>query len=121
MPLRDRIESASIRRKLMAILMATSFAALVVACAAFILYDHKLVRESLRADMDSLAGVMAEMNTETITFDDPKTAQDTISALRARPNVLLARVYKEGMVFAEYLRPGAVSLAPKQPTQEGSY
>lgn len=116
------VQSASIRRKLMAILMATSFAALVVACAAFIIYDYKLVRESMRADIESLARVMGGMNTETLTFDDPKTAQDTIAALRARQNVVLARVYNEkSEVFAEYLRQGATSQAPKQPTEEGSW
>lgn len=119
--LRRRVQSASIRSKLMAIIMATSFAALVVACAAFILYDHKLVREALRADLESLARVVGGMNTETITFDDPKVARDTVAALRARPNIVSARIYKkDGEVLAEYLREGAVSQISALPKEPGS-
>jgi two-component system cell cycle sensor histidine kinase/response regulator CckA len=100
-PLRD----LPIRRKLTLVIMLASFFALVVSTVAVIAFEmvtfrHRAVRElSAHAEM---IGVSAE---SALDFDQSKLADEVLSALKAKREILAACIYdKEGNVFARYIR-----------------
>src|ERR1700693_334463 len=90
---------ASIQRKLTFVVLCTSLLGLSLACTAFEIYE----RASFRAAMTSELSVLAE----TLVFNDPKSAQDMLGALRAERHIVAACLYDaSGNLFAEYRRIG---------------
>ncbi|HVR07001.1 MAG TPA: ATP-binding protein, partial [Thermoanaerobaculia bacterium] len=64
-------------------------------------------RGDLERDLLSLAEIVAANSTAAIAFDDPRAAAETLGALRARPVVWAACIYRaDGRRFAEYFRAG---------------
>jgi PAS domain S-box-containing protein len=103
----------SIRRKQILIIMLTSMVALLLACAAFVSYDVLNFRAELAERIASIAQVIAEHSTASLDFSDPKTAEQTLAALRTEPNVVSGCIFdREGHVFAEYHRDGQNSVPP---------
>ncbi len=97
-----------IKQKLVIIIMATTAAALLLAGLGIVLADSVLFRGYLRRDLAALARIIADNSTAALAFNDPKTAAETLGALRARPHVVGACIYRpEGTVLARYSRQGA--------------
>ena len=70
-----------IRRKLTVIIMATSSAALLLACSAFVLHDRVSFRRLLVADLSTLAKIIGSNSTGAILFNDSGRAGETLGAL----------------------------------------
>jgi PAS domain S-box-containing protein len=101
-------QNMSIGRKQMLIIMLTSTVALLLACVIFVLYDVASVRKGMVKQVSVLAEAIGNNCSATIEFNDPKTAEETLSALRAEPSVVSACVYtRSGEKFAVYKRSGA--------------
>jgi signal transduction histidine kinase len=110
----------SIRRELTTILMLISGISLLVACAAFMYYDSVLVRREMRDNLVGLTRLFGSMSTAAISFDDGKTARETLAALKDRPGIISARTYSTNKFFAEYVRDGAIPMpAPPAPKTDG--
>jgi PAS domain S-box-containing protein len=102
-----------IKQKLMLAIMATTAAALVVAGLGMVLTDSLLFRRYLERDLSALAKILADNTTAALEFDDPKSAAETLGALRARPHVIGACVYRsDGEILASYMRAGSAALPP---------
>ncbi len=102
-PLRDM----PIKQKLMAIIMSVAAIALLFAGAALILVDVALFRGGLQRDLSALAQIVADNSTAAVSFEDPASAEEMLSALKARPHVLAACIYQpDEALFAKYSRPG---------------
>src|ERR1051325_1173530 len=98
----------SIQRKQMLIIMLTSTVALLLACAIFVAYDVVSFRRGIVKKVSVLAEAIGNNCTATIEYNDPKTAEETLSALRAEPSIAYACIYSgKGEVFAVYNRAGA--------------
>ena len=98
-------QHASIQRKQMLAIMLTSIVALLLACAGFITYEIMSYRTELVWNLTSLAQMFGETTSGALDFNDPKAAEDTLSALRVRPNIVAACIYtKDGSPFAKYVR-----------------
>jgi signal transduction histidine kinase len=94
-----------IRRKLTVIIMATSSAALFLACAAFVLHDLVNFRRQLVADLSTLAKIVGSNSTGAVLFNDPARAGETLGALAAEKHVMWACIYDQhGRRLAEYVR-----------------
>jgi signal transduction histidine kinase len=94
-----------IRRKLTVIIMATSSAALFLACAAFVLHDLVNFRRQLVADLSTLARIVGSNSTGAILFNDAARAGETLGALAAEKHVMWACIYDQrGRRLAEYVR-----------------
>ena len=107
------LQNLSIRRKQMVIIMLTSSVALLLACAAFVTYDAVTFRRQLVEDVAVLADVIGNNCAAAIDFNDPKTAADTLAALRVNNHVVFACVYSlDGQVFAVYQRDRRAALVP---------
>jgi PAS domain S-box-containing protein len=102
----------SIKRKQMLIIMLTSTAALLLACAIFVGDDVINFRKGIVKNVSALAEAIGNNCSATIEYNDPNTAEDTLRALRAEPSIVSACVYtRKGNVFASYHRSGTAPIA----------
>jgi signal transduction histidine kinase len=85
--------------------MITSIVSVAFAAVAFVLYDRVMIREALGKDRTILADIVSANTTAALTFDDQKSAAETVSALELEPHVMLGCIYKtSGNLFAQYRR-----------------
>src|SRR6202167_4594318 len=104
-----------IKQKLMLVLMVTTGTALLLAGAGILALDSFLFRGYLERDISALAGIIADNSTAALSFDDTEAATGTLAALRARPHIAAACIYRpDGTVFARYRRPDAPPDCPPQ-------
>jgi PAS domain S-box-containing protein len=97
-------QNTSIQRKQMLVIMLTSVAAVVLACAGFVANEVVAYRQELVWSLTSLAQMIGNNSTGALDFNDPKVAEDMLSALRVRQNIIAACIYtKDGNPFAKYL------------------
>jgi len=89
--------------------MLVSGFALLIAGAAFAAYDVATFRDELVRNVSTQAQIVASNSVSSVLFNDPKTAQQTLAALEASPDIVLAQIYtNEGQLFASYSRTGVV-------------
>ncbi len=106
-------QDISISRKLTWMNMLVSGTALLLACAAFIAYDMATFRTAMVRNLSTQAQIIGSNSVSALLFNDPQSAENTLSALQAAHNVLFAGIYsKGGTLFASYSRdPGNHNLA----------
>ena len=105
-----------IKQKLVVTMMATTATALLLAAFGIVITDSLLFRGYLRRDLSALARIIADNTTAALSFDDPKSAAETLGSLRARPHVIDACVYRpDGAIFATYSRPDSTGCPPAAP------
>jgi PAS domain S-box-containing protein len=94
-----------IKQKLAIIITVTTTAALLMAGLGIVLADSLLFRGYLRRDLTALARIIADNSTAALAFNDPKSAAETLAALRARPHVVGACIYRaDASILARYSR-----------------
>ncbi|MGO4880341.1 MAG: ATP-binding protein [Bryobacteraceae bacterium] len=97
------------------ITMVITAAALLLAGLGIVVADSVLFRQSLRRDLSALGRIVADNSTAALDFNDPDSAAQTLSALRARSHVDAACIYwNNGVLLAKYLRqPDSVCPPPE--------
>ena len=114
-----RFRDYSILRKLTWMNMLVSGVALLLACGAFVAYDLISFRESMVRNLSIQAQIVGSNSVSALLFNDSQSAQKTLSALSASPNIVAAGIYtKEGRPFAAYGRGGGgeVTQLPPDPS-----
>ncbi len=102
-----------IKQKLVVIIMGITAAALLLAGFGIVLTDSVLFRGYLRRDLSALASIIADNSTAALAFNDPNSAAETLGALRARPHVVGACIYRpNGTILARYSRKGSSGCPP---------
>ena len=116
-------QDLSIKRKLPLITLLTSGVALMLACAAFVIYDLITFRQAMARDLTILAEIIGTNSAAALTFDDANAATEVLAALSAKEHLVSACLYKsDGPVFAKYSRRNANrGPSPSQAQGEGSY
>jgi two-component system, sensor histidine kinase len=110
------LRNLSIKRKLTIIVMAASSVALLIACAAFGLYDKITFQQSMAEDLEIQAEIIATNSTAALTFGDGKAIEEMLAALKAKRSIVAACVYnKNAQPFARYLRKGSTDLSAPMP------
>ncbi len=98
-------QNHSISRKLTWMNMLVSGAALLLACAAFIAFDMITFRQAMLRNLSTQAQIIGSNSVSALLFNDPQSAENTLLALKAAPNILSAQVYlPDGRPFASYSR-----------------
>ena len=98
----------SISRRLTWMNMLVSGIALLIAGVAFAAYDLATFRSATVRELSTEARMVASNSVTALLFNDPRAAEDTLAALRASPEVMLAQIYTaDGRLFAAYTRDGA--------------
>jgi two-component system sensor histidine kinase/response regulator len=96
-----------IRRKLALLTLTASVFAVLLACLGFAIYERQTFRADTVSELTALAETLGANTAASLAFNDQKTAQEMLGALRAEGNVLGACLYdNQGHIFAEYRRAG---------------
>src|SRR6266567_1521893 len=94
-----------VKRKLYLIIMGTVCTALMLTCAAVLIYVNVVLHQTMEKDLGILTEIFASNSTAALTFDDPRAAQELLAGLKARRSIEFAAVYSaNGKVFASYSR-----------------
>lgn len=102
-----------IRSKLMAILLATTGAALTLTCLAFIAYEYVSFRHAATNNLRTLGRIIANNSTAALAFDNRDDAQQVLAALKAEPHIVAAGLYdSHGTLFARYPAGSSVNALP---------
>jgi PAS domain S-box-containing protein len=109
-----------INQKLMIIVMVTTASALILAGIGIVAFDSVFFRGFLERDLTALATIISDNSTAALAFNDPQSAAETLAALRARPHLVSACIYRlDGSVLAHYSRAGSPSGCPSPGVQDG--
>ena len=99
------LQNLSIKRKLLLITMLTSSVALVLLSASFLVYDLVYFRHFLSNDLATQADIIGYNSAAAMAFKDEPTATVTLSALKAKQDIVAAVLYgPDGKIFAQYVR-----------------
>jgi signal transduction histidine kinase len=107
------LRNLSIPKKVVAIAMIISAAALLLASTALIGNDYVGARRDLRSNTTTLARIVADEIAAAVSFNDRNAALDTLNALRAEPSITAACIYAGVTLFAQHLKD---TEAPRCPT-----
>ncbi|MBI5187053.1 MAG: response regulator [Nitrospinae bacterium] len=114
------LKNLNLKNKLRAIILLTSSAALLIACAMFIAYDQALLRKNMVRDLSTLAEIIADRSTAAIAFNDPVSAKETLSALSAKQSIVTSCIYEDtGQMFTCYFRGTQKADFPPRPEKDG--
>ncbi len=92
-----------IKQKLMIVTIVTTMTALVLAALGIVIADSLLFRGYIERDLTALARILADNSTAALAFNDAQAATLTLSALRERPHVVGACIYRtDSTVLAFY-------------------
>ena len=113
--------SRSIRHKLALVVLATTFAALVVTGVALVVYDLRAYREAGLNDLQTQADILGRASAAALAFDDPKTAAENVQLLKAKGGISAAAIYNaKGKLFASYTRRDLDVELPALPGHDGA-
>jgi len=100
---RKAVSDMTIRRKLISIIMLACTTSLFLVGATFIFWQWFSLRHSMVRTLSTQAKVIADNCKASITFEEPRDAQDVLEALRTEPSIIFGGVYTiEGDIFASY-------------------
>lgn len=76
------------------------------------------MRNDIEAELTTLAKIVGSRSVGSLAFNDPKTAIENLNALAIKKDIVYAAIYQEeGLLFAEYSSPSAIS--ENEPSSEG--
>jgi signal transduction histidine kinase len=102
----------SVRRKVTALVLATTLAALFVTAFALVTYTVRDYRRSKVTEMRTQAEILGRASAPALAFDDRKEAARDLAMLEARPDVGGAALYApDGSLFAVWTRDAGPSSA----------
>jgi signal transduction histidine kinase/ActR/RegA family two-component response regulator/uncharacterized membrane protein affecting hemolysin expression len=100
-----RFSDLPIKHKLTLITIATSAIILLIASAAFLIYEYQQSKGNMIEDLSSLADVIGENSSAAIIFNDRKSAESTLQALGTRSGIIRAGIYtNDGKMLAIFSR-----------------
>ncbi|MFZ0298505.1 MAG: PAS domain S-box protein [Candidatus Sulfotelmatobacter sp.] len=100
-----KTQDNSLSRKLTLMNVVVSAVALLLASSGFCAYDMYSFRVALVRNVSMQAEIIGDNTISALVFNDPQSAEKTLSALRANPNLMYAQIYtRDGQPFAGYWR-----------------
>jgi signal transduction histidine kinase/ActR/RegA family two-component response regulator len=114
-------DTGSVRSKMILMAVATTLAALLAASAAMLVVDMRMFQRYWVDDLSTQADIMASVTAPALAFNDARAAQQSLSVLRLRPQILAAAIYNaSGARFASYAnRDAGEAVFPATPERPG--
>ncbi len=113
-------DSGSVRSKLILMAVSTTFVALLASSIAMLLYDLRTFKQYWVDDLMTQADIIASVTAPALAFNDARTAQQNLSVLRVRPQVLAGAIYAaNGTRFASYSQGSSAATYPARPGVPG--
>ncbi len=96
-------QTLPVKHKITAITLLTILVVSLISSTVFVTIEGRGARRAMVEQLKTIAGIVADNSTAALVFDDPTSAEETLSALRAEPNIVWARIYRtNGELFALY-------------------
>lgn len=97
------LQRYSIKNKLILIGVMVSALGLIVFVLGMAVIETNIVKKNIVKELNIQAKIIGENSTAALTFDDPKSAEETLSALKANKSIDYCVLYtKEWVPFATY-------------------
>ncbi len=110
----------SISHKVNAITMLTTCIALLIASGSFVVYEMRSFQKTTERELSTIAQLISETSIPALTFDDAKTAGESLAVLKGESRIVAGAIYnRQGQVFATYTRQGAGAVIPPRPLPAG--
>ena len=111
---------SSVRRKLLVIVLVTTFVALLVSAMALLSYEARGYREFLLSDVTTQADILARTSAPALAFNDKEAAAATLAMMSSRPVIDAAAIYTaDGALFATYRQDGYTRTFPEHAGPQG--
>lgn len=95
----------SIRKKLFLLVILNGSLAVILIGLLLFGYQKVETREAAKRELSSQAGIVADSSVAALTFQDERSATETLNALRANVEIVQAGIYStDGRLFASYER-----------------
>ena len=96
-----------IKQKFLLVVMAINITTLVLAFAAFMVYDRWEIRRTMFDQTSTIADVLAYNCTAALLFDDGADARETLSFLKTKGSIVSAWIFTtQGTLLAGYVKEG---------------
>lgn len=96
-------QNASIRIKLISIMILTAILALLMATTGIIINELYTKKSDTKNQLMLLADIIAWNSSASLTFNDNQTAQEILNGVKKQPSIVYAYLYdKSGHEFAAY-------------------
>ncbi len=116
----SRFRDLPLKQKLTVIIITTTAAALLFSGLGIVTVDSLLFRKNLETELATLTRIIADNSTAALAFDDQNAARETLNALRARPHIAVACLYRaDASILVSYVRADTLETCPPAPSQEG--
>ena len=103
----------------MLVIVLASSIVLLIACAAFALYDQYAFCESLKSNLSTLSKIIASTSGAALDLEDKDAAAEFLKSLEAKQHILAACFYQtNGTILARYFRSnysGTLPVSPELP------
>jgi signal transduction histidine kinase/CheY-like chemotaxis protein len=117
-----KLLEASIRTKILALVMLVSAISLTLASASLLAWDYRQLRLDIANELSAQAGMVVENASAAISFRDPVAARETLATLAANPHLRIACLYEAGGALFAQFRPAVnPGVCPATPPASGSY
>jgi len=122
MNIATQYHNLAVKYKLRLIITFTVSIALVLACAAVVVYDQIVARSDMRNDLTVLAEIIGSNSTAAVTFRDRRAAEELLAGLKAKRHIVAAIIFSDdGKPLASYLRGGEPHRAAPPIRSDGSW
>ena len=102
--MKGALRQLPIRLKLIAIIMATCAAVLVLASLGYLLVDYYQTRAQIEEDLRAQAELILRNSVAALNFSDERVARETLNTLSSKPSIRLACLYDRTDVLLEGYR-----------------
>ena len=97
------LRNLSVRHKITAITLFTILVVSLLSSIVYVIIEGGRARDAVVKEMKTIAGIVADNSTAALVFNDPASADETLSALKAEPDIIGAAIFrKDGSLFATY-------------------
>jgi two-component system, sensor histidine kinase len=117
--------TGSVQRKVMVIILITTFAALLVSVIALLTYEARAYRDFVINDLTTQADILAVNSAPALAFNDPDAADANLALLANRTGIVAGAIYTlDGELFSSYQKAGTkvqfpASVQLRDPEVEG--
>ena len=107
--------SRPIRRMLMSVMLLTCGVVMLITSLAFFGYEYVTFRQLTLRNLEILGKAVAANSTASLAFDNADDAREVLSAFKAQPHVIAARLYhNDGRLLASYPERAGKAAARRQ-------
>lgn len=109
------IRKLPIRHRLTLLTALASMTVMLLAVHLMVFYEFARFRHELETDLCTRAEILRASCAATVAAGDQKAAAQMLAALRTDPEIMYARIFARGELFASYDRRGALPVAVSPP------